>query len=100
MSPATLDARRLAMHRRRKAVNVVALTLAMAAMAFGVFWLVWILVETVRLGFGGLTLQVFTASTPAPQSDGGGLANAIVGSLVMVGLATAVGAPVGVLAGI
>src|SRR5205085_1232472 len=60
----------------------------------------WILVETVRLGFGGLTLSVFTASTPPPQADSGGLANAIVGSLTMVGLATAIGTPVGVLAGI
>jgi phosphate transport system permease protein len=69
-------------------------------MAFGVFWLIWILVETVRLGFGGLALSVFTASTPAPQVEGGGLANAIVGSLLMVSLATLLGTPIGVLAGI
>lgn len=96
----SFGAARLAMHSRRKRVNVIALTLALAAMAFGVFWLVWILVETVRLGYAGLTLQVFTASTPPPQAEVGGLANAIVGSLVMVGLATFVGTPVGVLAGI
>jgi phosphate transport system permease protein len=81
-------------------VNVIALALALGAMAFGVFWLVWILAETVRLGFGGLTLSVFTASTPPPQLEGGGLANAIVGSLIMVSLATAIGTPIGVLAGI
>ncbi len=96
----TLDARRMALHRRRKAVNAVALTLALAAMAFGVFWLVWILLETVRLGLGGLALSVFTESTPPPQADVGGLANAIVGSLVMVTLATLLGTPIGVMAGV
>jgi len=96
----TLDDGRLAMHRRRKLVNAVALALALGAMAFGVFWLIWILVETVRLGFGGLSLQVFTESTPPPQAETGGLANAIVGSGVMVALATLVGTPIGVLCGI
>ena len=100
MSFATLDSRRLALHRRRKRVNVVALVLALCAMAFGVFWLIWILVETVRLGFGGLTLDVFTLSTPPPQAESGGLANAIVGSLIMVSMATAIGTPIGVLTGI
>ncbi len=100
MSLGGLDERRLALHRRRQRVNVMALTLSRAAMAFGVFWLVWILVETVRLGFGGLSLSVFTASTPAPQAEGGGLLNAIAGSFAMVGLATLVGTPVGVLAGV
>ena len=95
-----LDAGRMGMHRKRKMVNAVALTLALAAMAFGVFWLVWILVETVRLGIGGLALSVFTESTPPPQAEIGGLANAIVGSLIMVSLATALGTPIGVLAGV
>ena len=57
-------------------------------MAFGVFWLIWILVETVRLGVGGLTLALFTEMTPPPQAETGGLANAIFGSLLMVLLAT------------
>jgi plastocyanin len=43
-------------HRRRKLVNRIALAMSLAAMAFGVFWLVWILVDTVRLGIGGLAL--------------------------------------------
>ena len=85
---AALQDPRLAMHRRRKRLNVVALTLSLAAMAFGVFWLIWILVETVRLGFGGLALSVFTEMTPPPLAATGGLANAIFGSLVMVSLAT------------
>ena len=91
---------RLARHRRRKVVNVVALTLALGAMAFGVFWLVWILVETFRLGLGGLSWQVFTEMTPPPQAETGGLANAIFGSLLMAGLATLLGTPIGVMAGI
>lgn len=95
-----MDARRTALHRRRKLVNAISLTLALAAMAFGLFWLIWILVETVRLGVGGLAVSVFTESTPPPQAETGGLANAIVGSLIMVSLATALGTPIGVMAGV
>ena len=100
MSGLVFDAGRMALHRRRKRVNVIALTLALAAMAFGVFWLLWILYETVRLGIGGLAWSVFTVSTPPPQADVGGLANAIVGSLMMLTLATALGTPVGIMAGV
>ncbi len=100
MSIAILDAQRMSLHRKRKLVNVVALALALGAMAFGLFWLLWILVETVRLGVGGIALSVFTESTPPPQAETGGLANAIVGSLLMVSLATALGTPIGVMAGI
>jgi phosphate transport system permease protein len=85
---------------RRKIVNKVALTLSLAAMAFGLFWLIWILVTTVSLGFAGLTMHTFTAMTPSPNSDDGGLANAIAGSLLMVVMATLIGTPIGVLAGI
>lgn len=97
---AVIDAGRLAKARSRRRVNAVALTLSMAAMAFGLFWLIWILVETFRLGVGGLTWTVLTEMTPAPQAEIGGLANALYGSLVMVSLATLVGTPIGVLAGI
>ena len=91
---------RLSMHRRRKRVNRVALTLAFGAMAFGVFWLIWILLETIRLGGGGLNWALFTESTPAAMSDGGGLANAIYGSLVMVAVATVIGTPIGIFSGV
>jgi phosphate transport system permease protein len=94
------EAARIAKHRRRKAINAVALTLSMLAMAFGLFWLIWILIETIRLGFGGLALATFTEMTPPPQAETGGLANAIYGSLLMVSLATLLGTPIGVLAGI
>jgi phosphate transport system permease protein len=100
VSIAALDARRMALHRKRKVTNTIALALALGAMAFGVFWLIWILLETVRLGVGGLALSVFTESTPPPQAEVGGLANAIVGSLIMVTLATALGTPIGVMAGV
>ena len=100
MSLAGFDASRLAMHRSRKRTNRIALALSLAAMAFGVFWLVWILVETVRLGIGGIALATFTEMTPPPQAESGGLANAIFGSLMMVSLATLIGTPVGILAGI
>lgn len=100
MSIGQLTGNALALHNRRKRLNVVALTLSLGAMAFGVFWLLWILFETFRLGLGGLALSVFTEMTPPPQAETGGLANAIFGSLMMVSLATLVGTPIGVLAGI
>jgi phosphate transport system permease protein len=91
---------RARLHARRKRINAVALTLALAAMAFGLFWLIWILIETVRLGIGGMALSLFTEMTPPPNADSGGLANAIFGSMAMVALATLLGTPIGVLAGI
>ena len=93
---AQLRAQRFAARRR---VNQVALALSLAAMAFGVFWLVWILWETIRLGLSGLSLSLFTEMTP-PPNEAGGLANAIFGSGVMVALATFVGTPIGILAGV
>jgi phosphate transport system permease protein len=95
-----LQASRLRKHAKRKRTNAIALTMSLAAMAFGLFWLVWILIETVRLGFGGMTLSLFTEMTPPPQSETGGLANAIFGSITMVSLATLLGTPIGILAGI
>ncbi len=99
MSATTLMATRQARFASRKRVNLVAIALAMAAMAFGLFWLFWILFETVRLGIDGLTFATLTQMTPPPNEDGG-LANAIYGSFLMVTLATLVGAPIGIMAGI
>lgn len=90
---------RLDKYARRKLVNRVALSLSLMAMAFGLFWLVWILIETIVLGIGGLSLATLTEMTP-PPNDEGGLANAIYGSFLMVCLATFVGTPIGVMAGI
>jgi phosphate transport system permease protein len=94
-----LEQTRFAKFALRKRVNAIALSLALAAMAFGVFWLIWILWETLRLGAGGLALSTFTDMTPAPREEGG-LANAIFGSVVMVLLATCMGTPIGILAGV
>ena len=85
--------------RQRKLTNKVALTLSLLAMGFGIFWLAWILLDVLRLGLGGMSVHLFTEMTPPPGAEGG-LANAIVGSLIMVGLATLIGAPIGMLAGI
>jgi phosphate transport system permease protein len=87
------------MFQHRQRVNQMAIALSMAAMVFGLIWLVWILWDTIILGIGGLTIATFTEMTPAPN-DPGGLANAMYGSFLMVGLATLIGTPIGVLAGI
>ena len=94
-----LEQSRLARDAQRKRVNQMALALSLLAMAFGLFWLFWILIETCVLGLGGLSLDTLTQMTP-PPNDAGGLANAIYGSFLMVSLATFVGTPIGVMAGI
>jgi len=94
-----LSAQRARRFAARRRINRVALTLSLLAMAFGVFWLVWILWETLCLGIGGLSLATLTEMTP-PPNEAGGLLNAIFGSAVLVLLATCVGAPVGVMAGV
>jgi len=84
---------------RRKLTNKLILTLSLAAMSFGLVWLIWILWTTLALGVSGLSPDLFTKMTPAPGNSGG-LANAIAGSVVLVGLATLLGTPIGVLTGI
>lgn len=85
-------------HQRNR-TNKIALVLSLLAMCFGLFWLIWILWETIRLGIGGLTIATLTQMTP-PPNEVGGIANAIYGSFLMVLLATFVGTPIGVMAGI
>ncbi len=89
----------LSKYARRKWVNRLAIASSLAAIAFGLFWLAWILWETIRLGVGGIAMATFTQSTP-PPNEVGGLANALVGSGIMVALATFVGTPIGMMAGI
>ena len=88
------------LYRRRVRTNWIGLTLSMAAMAIGLFVLLWILFVLFKNGLSALDWNMFTQSTPAPGSEGGGLANAIVGSLMIVGLATFLSTPIGILAGI
>jgi phosphate transport system permease protein len=87
-------------YRRRLWVHRIGIALSVAAMAIGLFFLMWILVTLLVKGIDALSLGIFTQTTPAPGNDGGGLMNAIVGSLMMVGAATAVSTPIGILAGI
>jgi len=84
---------------KRKLTNRAALGLSFAAMSFGLFWLCWILYTVLNLGVNGLSLELFTKMTPPPGSPGG-LMNAIAGSLILVGTATLIGTPVGILAGV
>jgi phosphate transport system permease protein len=86
------------LYNRRRATNLVALGIAMAAAAFGLFWLVAILWTLLYNGLGAINLDLFTQMTPPPGSAGG-LLNAIFGSLVLTIGATVVGTPVGMMAG-
>lgn len=88
------------LYKRRQRANAVGLTLSMGAMVLGLFVLLWILSVLFSNGFAALDWNMFTESTPAPGSEGGGLANAIVGSLMMVGFSVLVSTPVGIFAGV
>ena len=79
-------------------VNAVMLFISGMALVFGLFWLTWILITLFYEGFSALSITLFTQNTPPPGSSGG-LINAIVGSLMMVVVGTAIGTPVGILAG-
>jgi phosphate transport system permease protein len=87
-------------YKRRKRTNVVGLMLSMAAMALGLVALLSILFVLFSNGIAALELSLFTQDTPAPGTEGGGLRNAIVGSIMIVGLAVLVSTPVGILAGV
>ena len=88
------------LYRRRQRTNLIGLTLSMGAMALGLIALLWILFVLFSNGLAALDISLFTKDTPAPGSEGGGLRNAIVGSLMIVGLAVLVSTPIGILAGI
>ena len=90
----------LAIYRRRKLVNRIGLALSMGAMALGLVVLLWILAVLFKNGFSAIDWAMFTESTPAPGSEGGGLANAIVGSLLMVVITALVSTPIGIFAGV
>ena len=89
-----------ALYRSRRRSNLVGLTLSMGSMVLGLAVLLWILVVLFTNGLAALDWNMFTQSTPAPGTEGGGLANAIVGSLMMVGFSVLVSTPIGVLAGV
>jgi phosphate transport system permease protein len=85
-------------YARRRATNTVVLALSVAATAFGLIWLGFILWTLLRNGIGAISLDFFVQTTPPPGSAGG-LRNAIYGSVVMTLVATLVGSPIGILAG-
>jgi phosphate transport system permease protein len=85
---------------QRKRANAIGLTLSMIAMSIGMIFLFWILSVLLYKGFSAISPSLFFASTPAPGTPGGGLANAIVGSLMIVAACTFISTPIGILAGI
>ncbi len=87
-------------YSRRLLTNRIGIGLSMLAMAFGLLALLWILWTLFYNGFAALSWDLFTQDTPAPGSEGGGLRNAIVGSLLIVGVTALVSTPIGILAGI
>lgn len=95
----TLIAASNPIYKRRLLKHRIGIALSAVAMAIGICFLIWILFTLLFKGFSALNITMFTQMTPAP-GDGGGLLNAIVGSLLLVGAATAVSTPIGILAGI
>ncbi|MDE2579829.1 MAG: phosphate ABC transporter permease PstA [Hyphomicrobiales bacterium] len=83
----------------RKRVNEIIMGLCVAATALGLVWLFLILVTLLWNGISGVSLAVFTEMTPPPNAHGGGLLNAIVGSLIMTAIGIAIGGPIGLFAG-
>lgn len=88
------------LYTRRIWTNRLGIVLSMFAMAFGLASLAWILWTLLSNGLAALSMDFFTHDTPAPGSGGGGVANAIVGSLMMLAVTTFVSTPIGILAGI
>ena len=85
-------------YAQRRLTNTVALSVAMAAAAFGLFWLIAILWTLFYNGFSAIDLSIFTEMTP-PPGNSGGLLNAIFGSIVLTIGATIISTPIGMLAG-
>jgi phosphate transport system permease protein len=89
-----------ALYQRRKFSNTIGLTLSMGSMVLGLAVLLWILTVLFSNGLAALDFNMFTQDTPAPGTEGGGLRNAIVGSLMMVGFTVLFATPVGIFAGV
>jgi phosphate transport system permease protein len=87
------------LYARRRRTSSIAMALCVGATIFGLAWLTMILFTLFWNGFAGLSVALFTEMTPPPNAQGGGLLNAIVGSLILTVLGIGVGAPIGILAG-
>ena len=92
------EPRNAALYNNRRRTNSLMMVLASLALAFGLSALGWILFTLIGEGIGALRWSLFTQNTPPPGGDGG-LANAIVGSVMMAGIGTLIGTPVGIMAG-
>ena len=88
------------LYRKRRLTSLLGLTFSMTAMLVGLAVLIWILFVLFSNGLAALDGNLLTSDTPAPGTEGGGLRNAIVGSLMIVGLTVLVSTPVGILAGV
>jgi phosphate transport system permease protein len=95
---ATLARESNPVYRRRRRMNTVMMTVSTIALAFGLFWLLWIIGVLLWNGAAALRPSLFTQMTPPPGGTGG-LANAIYGSVLMAGAGTLIGTPIGILAG-
>lgn len=89
----------ISLYAKRRFINGFNLAMSLAAMLFGLFWLVWILITLFNAGIDAISLALFSQMTP-PPGENGGLLNAIAGSLMMTVIATLIGTPIGILAGI
>ncbi len=94
-----MNAGSVSRYRHRRLANAMALLLGTLATLFGLFWLVWILWVTVSRGLAAISPALFTQLTPPPPGNGGGLANAFIGSLEVNVIALLAGTPVGIGAG-
>ncbi|MBE5253987.1 phosphate ABC transporter permease PstA [Mixta mediterraneensis] len=97
---AELEQSRRKMRAWRSTKNKIALTLSLLTMAFELFWLIWILYTTVSRGLTGVSWELFTESTPPPNTAGGGLANALAGSGLLIFWSAFFGTPLGIMAGV
>ena len=88
------------LYTKRRITSLLGLVFSMAAMAIGLVVLLWILYILFANGLSALDGNLLTSDTPAPGTEGGGLRNAIVGSLMIVGLTVLVSTPIGILAGV
>ena len=90
----------MSLYASRKRTNLIGLFLSMTAMTIGLVFLLWILAILFFKGFSAFNIDLFLNKTPGPDSENGGLGNAIIGSLMIVVSCTLISTPIGVMAGI
>jgi phosphate transport system permease protein len=88
----------MSLYQQRRLTNIISMSLSVIATGIALAFLCWILWTLLRFGVPHLTLSAFTQNTPPPGSQGG-LANAIVGSLILTVGGVLIGTPLGILAG-